>query len=197
MFDAYDLRNVLNFFANYIKVAYERIVGFRRRFLWSYISGKPFGLLGQDTFIGSIAEKDTQVIGAIFARRFPFSKSWIIGPVVVHPKFRGLGVATSLMNSIVKDLRRKKAKWAILSVETGNVQARRFFERSQFKDLGIVFMNHDQARKYVQMFTMSSGYFQNAKIKIKQYTNRTNITRPDKKLRKNEGKTWQVMLREL
>jgi len=196
-FYGYDLKNVLNLFSKYVKVAHERIKGYKRRLLWSYILSQPFSLIGQDTLRGSIAETNNQAIGAIFARRFPFSKIWIIGPVVVHPKFRGSGVATSLMNSIIEDLRRRKAKLAILSVETDNVQARRFFEKSQFEDMGAVFANHDQVRKYVQIFTLSFGYFQNARIKTKPLSNSVRTTSLNKKSGKNKEKTWRIMLREL
>ena len=166
-----------------------------------YILNVPLSLFGLDTFIGSVAQAgEENIVGAIIARRFPLGKSWVIGPVVVHPKFRGSGIATRMMNFTVEHLRRKKAKWTVLSVETSNIQARRFFEKSDFEYLEPVFMNHDQARKYVQMFTLISGYLQNTTCKIEQYPPQTKIAfqgDSDQKLRTNGTRTWRIMLREL
>lgn len=196
--NARDLKNLLDLFTRYVNVANRRALGFRRRLLLSFVSGVPFGLLGQDTFMGSIAETDDGlIIGAVFARRFPFGKSWVLGPVVVHPSFRGSGIATGIMNFAVEHLRRRKAKRAILSVSTSNVQARRFFEKSDFEYLGPVFMDHDQARKYVQVFTLISGYLQRTDYQIEQYPLRTRIVHSHEKPRTNGIGTWHIMLREL
>ena len=150
-----DLENVLNLFYLYAKINWKRKSGFRRRLFLSSVLGAPFSWLGEDTFIGSIAEKDDEhIIGSVLARRFPFGKSWVIGPVVIHPNSRGSGIATRMMNFTVEQLRSRKAKLAILSVGTSNIKARRFFEKSGFKYFGPVLMDHYQARKYAQRFTL-------------------------------------------
>lgn len=183
-FNADDLQNVLDLFAKHINVANKRESAFRRRFFLSYIYGMPFSLVGEDIFMGSVAENtNEQIIGTIFARRFPFAKSWIIGPVVAHRSFRGSGIALNLMEHTIDHLRRKNAKRAILSVETRNIRARRFFEKCGFKYLGVAFADHELARKYVQKLALTSGHSQ------------TRITH----IYHEEGKnrTWQIMLREL
>ena len=195
--NANDLRTVLDLFARHIKVEADRMPAFRRRLFLSCMSGMPFGLLGEDILIGSVAETDNgHIIGTILARRFPFGKSWIIGPVFVHPNFRGSDTATGMMKFTVGHLRRKKARWAILSVATNNIQARRVFEKSKFEYLGPVFTNHDQARKYVQMLTLISGYLQNTD-NIKQYPLQTKIAPSDRKPETNRLRTWHIMLRQL
>jgi ribosomal protein S18 acetylase RimI-like enzyme len=193
-----DLENVLNLFYLYAKINWKRKSGFRRRLFLSSVLGAPFSWLGEDTFIGSIAEKDDEHIsGSVLARRFPFGKSWVIGPVVIHPNSRGSGIATRMMNFTVEQLRSRKAKLAILSVGTSNIKARRFFEKSGFKYFGPVLMDHYQARKYAQRFTLISGYLQNTVYKIGQYPLRTKIAHSNQKLRTNRIRTWHIMLREL
>jgi len=193
-----DLKNVLTFFATHVNVAKKRESGFNRRLLLSYIFNELFSFLGEDTFTGSLAEtKYGQVIGTIFVRRFPFGKSWILGPIAVHPNFRGSDLATHMMTFTMKLLRKKKARLAILSVQTSNIQARKFFEKSDFRYLEPVFANHEQARKYVQMFTLISGYFRNTRYSIEQYPMQTRIAHSDKKPEANRSRTWCIMLRTL
>lgn len=193
-----DLENVLNLFYGYSKINRKRKSGFRRRLLLSSVLGAPFSWLGEDTFIGSIAEKDDEhIVGTVLARRFPFGKSWVIGPVVLAPGSRGSGIATHMMNFTVEQLRRRKAKFAILSVGTGNIEARRFFEKSGFKYFGPALMDHFEARKHVQMFTLISGYLRNIVYNIGQYPLRTEIFNSNKERRTNKIRTWHLMLRKL
>ena len=197
-FDSDDLAKVLNLLIRYLDVDWKRKSGFRRRFLLGYILSVPFNLLGKDTFVGAIAEtNDDHIIGAVIARRFPFGKSWVLGPVILHPNSRGSGIATRMMNFTLKELTMKKANLAVLSVGTNNIQARSFFEKLDFKYFGPVFMDHDQARKYVQIFALILGYFKNAIHKIPQYPLETKITHSDQKSRTNRMRTWHMMLREL
>lgn len=193
-----DLKNVLTFYATHVNVAQERKSGFRRRLLLSYIFSEPFSFLGKDTFTGSLAEtKYGQVIGTILARRFPFGKSWILGPIALHSDFRGSGLATHMMTFTVRLLKKKKARMAILSVQTSNTQARKFFEKSDFRYLETVFTNHEQARKYVRMFTLISGYFRNSTYKTKQHPLQTRIGHSDQKPEANLSKTWCIMLKTI
>jgi len=193
-----DLENVLNLFYRHARMKKKRRLGFRRRILLSYILGAVLNWLGEDIFIGSIAETDNRhIIGAVFARRFPFRKSWVLGPVFLHPNSRGSGIATHLMNFTVEQLRRKKAKLAILSVGKNNIQARRFFEKSDFKYLGPVFEDHDEARKYIQKFTLISGYLQSINHKIGRYALEIKIANSNQKPRRNRTRLWCIMLRKL
>ena len=194
-----DLENVLNLFYGYAKINWKRKSGFRRRLLLSSVLSAPFSWLGEDTFIGAIAEKDDEhIIGTVLARRFPFGKSWVIGPVVLRPSFGGSGIATRMMDFTIEQLKRRKANLAILSVGTGNIKARKFFEKSGFKYFGPVLMDHYEARKYAQRFTLISGYFQHTVYKIGKYPLRTEISHSKQKKRTtNRIRTWHIMLREL
>ena len=198
-FNSEDLENVLNLFYGYSKINLDRKSGFRRRLLLSSVLSAPFSWLGEDTFIGAIAEKDDEhIIGTVLARRFPFGKSWVIGPVVLRPSFRGSGIATRMMDFTIEQLKRRKAKLAILSVGTGNIKARKFFEKSGFKYFGPVLMDHYEARKYAQRFTIISGYLQQTVYKIGQHPLGTEISHSKQKQRTtNRIRTWHIMLREL
>lgn len=192
-----DLEDLLKLLAVHTNMTDKRKTGFRRRLLLSRISSKPFGFVREDIFTGAIAQADEeQIIGTAFARRFPFGKSWVIGPVVVHSNHRSSGIATSMMNFTVELLKRKKAEHAILSVETRNIGARRFFERSGFKYLAPVFKDHDQARNYVQMLTLISGYLR-ASSKTQIYPPRRETSFSDQESKKSRTRTWNIMMRKL
>lgn len=196
--DLSDLENVMTFCATHINVAQERKSGFRRRLFLSYVFSEPFSLLGEDTFTGSLAEtKNGQVIGTILARRFPFGKSWILGPIALHSDFRGSGLATDMMTFTVRLLRKKKAKLAILSVQTSNMKARKFFEKSDFRYLESVFTNHEQARRYVRVFTLISGCFRNPAYETKQRPPQARMDHSDQKQEANTSKTWCIMLKTI
>lgn len=199
--DAYHLKNALKLFEEHMNVEAERTSAFRRRSFLSLILSVPFRLLGKDTFISSMVKTDNgQVIGAVFARRFPFGKSWVVGPIVVHRDFRGSGVATPLMNFTLEHLRRRKAKWAILSVETGNIRGRSFFEKSDFKYFGPIFADHEKARKYVQSLALTSRSLQNTAYWIDRHSLQPKIAFGDDSSKKpeiNGMRTWRVMFREL
>jgi ribosomal protein S18 acetylase RimI-like enzyme len=192
-----DLENVLNLFNRHARITKKRRLGFRRRILFSYILGTVLNRLGEDIFIGSIAETaNRHMIGTVFARRFPFGKSWVIGPVFLHPSSRGSDIATHLMNFTVEQLRMKKAKLAILSVGKNNIQARRFFEKYYFKYFGPVFEDHDEARKYVRKFTLVSGYLQSINDKMGRYALETKIANSNQKPRRNQIRSWFIMVRK-
>lgn len=164
-----------------------------KQLYFHYILNVPLSLLGLDTFVGLVAQTDHgKIVGAIIARRFPLAKSWIIGPVVCHANFRHLGIATRMMNFIMKHLRKKKAKSAILSVERSNTLGRRFFRKFDFKYLEPTFDDHDRARNYVRTIALIHGYLRNLSYKTEQ--------RPWRRRRDTElsgiRKMWYVMLKE-
>lgn len=164
-----------------------------KQLYFHYILNVPLSLLGLDTFVGLVAQtNDGNIVGAIIARRFPLGKSWIIGPVVCHANFRHLGIATHMMNLIMKRLRKKKAKSAILSVERNNILGRRFFKKFGFKYLEPIFNDHDRARNYARTIALIQGYLQNPSYKIEQCpSRRKNVKLPGIK------KMWYIMLKEL
>jgi len=147
--------------------------------------------------VGLVAETDDgNIIGTIVARRFPSGKSWVIGPVVCHADFRHLGIATHMMNLVMKHLREKKAKSVILSVERNNILGIRFFEKFGFKYLEPVFNTHDRARNYARTIALIHGYLRNPLYKIERYPpscERASFDLPG--MRKT--KMWYIMLKEL
>ena len=165
-----------------------------KRLHFHYILSVPFSLFGSDTFIGSVAQAgEGNIVGAIIARRFPLGKSWVIGPVVVHKNFRRLDVATHMMNFVMKCLREKKAKSAMLSVERDNVPGRSFFEKFGFKYLEPIFSDHDRARNYARMTTLIHGYLRNPSYKTAQYPLRRGNNMPQTK----KTRMWHIMIKEL
>ena len=167
-----------------------------KRLYFSYILNVPLSFLGLDTFVGLVAETDDgNIIGTIVARRFPSGKSWVIGPVVCHADFRHLGIATHMMNLVMKYLREKKAKSVIVSVERNNILGIRFFKKFGFKYLEPVFSNHNRARNYARTIALIHGYLRNLSYKIKQYPpsrERASFDLPG--IRKT--KMWCIMLKE-
>jgi len=160
-----------------------------------YILNVPLGYLGLDTFIGSVAQAgEENIVGAIIARRFPLGKIWVIGPVVVHTNFRRLDTATHMMNFLMKCLREKKAKSAMLSVERDNVTGRSFFEKFGFKYLEPNFSDHDKARNYTRTTALVHGYLRNPSYKAGQYpSRRRNVDLPEI----DKTRMWYIMLKKI
>ena len=154
----------------------------------------PLSSLGLDIFTGSVAiVEGKRIVGAIIARRFPLGKTWVIGPVAVHKEFRRLQIATKMMSSLIADLKTKKAKSAILSVERNNLKGRAFFGKFGFNYLGPSFTIHSKARNYARISALIHGYLRNPSYKIEQHPSRTrNDNLPGlKKIR-----MWYIMLKE-
>ena len=193
-FYANDLNNVLNLFIENLGLSYDTTQKFKKRFLFSYILSLVFSLLGLDTFIGSVAQADDgNIVGAIITRRFPLGKNWVLGPVAVHTNFRNLGIATRMMDLIMRLLREKKAKVAIVSVKRDNIQGRIFFEKFDFKYLEPIFSSREKAHNYARIIALIHGYLRNPSYKIEQYpSRRRNASLPRiKKIR-----MWYIMLKE-
>lgn len=165
-----------------------------KQLYFHYIINGPLSFLGLDTFVGFVAQTDDgNVVGTVIARRFPLGKSWVIGPVVCHVDFRHLGIATHMMDLVMKCLREKKAKSAILSVERNNIMGTRFFEKFGFKRVEPVFSNHDRARSHVRTIALINGYFRNTSYKIEQDPPpRRNADLPGIK----KTRMWYIMLKE-
>jgi ribosomal protein S18 acetylase RimI-like enzyme len=122
----------------------------------------PPSLFGLDILTGSVAiVGENKIAGVVIARRFPLGKTWIIGPVAVHRNFRRLQIATKLIKKLIADLKKKKAKRAILSVERSNYKGRLFFEKIGFNYLNQSFINHDKARNYARKFALVHSYTPN------------------------------------
>ena len=195
MFNTADFKNTSILFARNISIESERRLAFRIRLLLSYTLSKPFNFFKINTFVGPIAQiNNRHIIGAIFARRFPLGKTWILGPIAVHPNFRRLNIATQTMNLLLKYLKEKKAKSVILSIERDNIAARRFFEKLNFKYLEPIFDDHDKARNYVLTTTLVHDYIRNQSYRIKQYPSRRRC--PDLQ-RTKKTRIWYIMSKRL
>jgi [ribosomal protein S18]-alanine N-acetyltransferase len=58
--------------------------------------------------------------------------------IAVEPRFRGHGIATALMDSTLRRLRRRPATRIGLMVKVGNRPARRFYEKYGFEKVRLV-----------------------------------------------------------
>ena len=164
-----------------------------KQLYFNYVLNVALGFLGLDTFVSFVALTDDEnIIGTITARRFPLGKSWIVGPVVCHRDFRHLGVATNLMNLVMKDLRAKKATSALLSTERNNISGLKFFEKFGFKYLEPVFMDHKGARNYVRRIVLIHGYLRKPPNRIKQYPP---MKRNSESAERRAPKIWYVLIK--
>lgn len=156
-----------------------------------YIPSMLLSSLGLDILEGSVAQCDGNIVGVIITRRFPLGKSWVLGPIVVHVNFRRSGIATRLMNLVMKTLGEKKAKSVILAVGRDNIQGRKFFEACGFKYLEPIFYDHDKALNYARTIALIHGYLRNPSYKIGECPSlRRNAKLPGMK------KMWYIMLKE-
>ena len=200
-FETDDLKRFLDLFSLHMVDSSEKCAhptGFNDLFTASFVIGKLLRFIRQDIFFGLISSTSNKdVVGAVFARRFPLCKTWIVGPVIVDPKFRHLGIGVGMMRFMLERLERKKAKYLVLSVETDNIQGRKFFEKFNFRYLGPVFKNHDRARKYVQRLALISGYLKGTPFKNHQILAQTNSPQIYREMEKKPIRTWQIMFTEL
>ena len=189
-----DLGKLLDLFSEHmfhIKPDRSTLQRLTKNIYFHYILNVPLSSLGLDTFIGLVAQaEDGNVVGAVIARRFPLGKSWVIGPVVVHTDFRRMGIATRMMNLVIKRLREKKAKSAILSVERNNIRARRLFEKFGFKYLEPIFSHHDRARNYVRRIALTYSLLHELPYEPTSLRERS-IDYPQ-----TRRKIWHIMLKE-
>lgn len=195
-----DLREFLGLFFRYMcsssgKCA--RSSGFYYLFIVSFFVGKLLRFFGQDLFFGLVSVTcNDNVVGGVIARRFPFCRIWIVGPVIVDPKFRRMGIGVRMMQSMFERLK-KEAKYLVMSIETSNIQGRRFFEKFHFDYLEIFFDNHNRARKYVRRLALVSGYFAGNHFKNFQTIGQMQPLQQKREKDMKQIRTWQIMFTDL
>lgn len=157
--------------------------------LIQYIVSLPLTSAGLDSFIVSVAQtKDGNIIGAIIARRFPFAEIWVIGPLVMNRNYQSLGIGTRIMELMLKLLKDKKAKWAIVIIDNATMHsaARRFLRKFGFKYLNCTFVSRGQAKNHAQMMTLK-----------KLFHSRTEEDLLQKIELKKSSRTWYIMSKKL
>lgn len=107
-----------------------------------FADGGPFlqwawALLGKATVApGLVWVVDDRIVGNVSVRRARHSEGYLIGNVVVHPEYRGRGIASALMRRIIRVISKRGARWVGLEVRVGNAVARGLYERLGFKEVG-------------------------------------------------------------
>lgn len=157
-------------------------------YLIHFVFDLPFRYLGLDTIFCSIAQTyNEKIVGAIIARRFPFVKVWVIGPVVVDKRYRGLGIGNSIMELTLKSLQDKKAGGALISVDNArhHLAARSFFRKFGFRYSKHIFTSSKKAYGYARMVTLKKSLYS------KTRENSSQKSGPE-----ISQKTWYLMVKE-
>ena len=88
-----------------------------------------------DNFIGFVAEENNAIIGYITAT-YCLDECDII-TVAVSNKFRNKGIATSLINALIENLKSKGVTSLFLEVRESNVSAIKLYEKLGFIKLSV------------------------------------------------------------
>jgi ribosomal-protein-alanine N-acetyltransferase len=84
--------------------------------------------------IPKVAVLENNVVGYIFIRFIP-DEAHLMN-LAVHHDFRRRGIATTLMNSVMSELKGKDCRFLSLEVRVSNLIAIKFYERNGFKIVG-------------------------------------------------------------
>jgi ribosomal protein S18 acetylase RimI-like enzyme len=165
-----------------------------RQLFFHYILSKPLNFFGLDLFVSFVAQtNDGNIVGSITARRYPLARSWVIGPVVCHKDFRNRGIATNLMNLLLKYLKTRKATSVLVSTEKNNKKGLMFFEKFGFEYINHVSLNHEGVRNYVRKIAITYGYLlKPRKIQLIHSMRTKHVFRPIK-----ETKMWYILLKTI
>lgn len=87
---------------------------------------------------GFVWVEDARLVGNLSLRRaYPaWRKGMLIGNVVVHPDYRGRGIARALMEAALSAARERDAHWVGLEVRADNEVARGLYEHLGFAAVG-------------------------------------------------------------
>jgi ribosomal-protein-alanine N-acetyltransferase len=80
--------------------------------------------------VSKVALFEEKIIGYVSAN-YEQHESSILN-LAVHPDYRRRGIATLLMNTIMKDLKKKDCVFLYLKVRASNTSAQKFYERFGF-----------------------------------------------------------------
>jgi GNAT superfamily N-acetyltransferase len=96
-----------------------------------------WALLGKTTVTpGLVWVEDERVVGNVSLRRARSRGGYLIGNVVVHPEWRGQGIASALMRAAVDRVSQRGARWIGLEVRADNDVARGLYEGLDFREVG-------------------------------------------------------------
>lgn len=85
---------------------------------------------------GLVWVEDGRVVGNVSLRRARGYGGYLIGNVVVHPDWRGQGIATALMEAAIRQVSKRGARWVGLEVRADNEAARSLYEGLDFQEVG-------------------------------------------------------------
>lgn len=85
---------------------------------------------------GLVWVEDGQVVGNVSLRHARGYRGYLIGNVVVHPDWRGRGIATALMKAAIRNVSQRGARWVGLEVRADNDAARSLYEGLDFREVG-------------------------------------------------------------
>jgi ribosomal protein S18 acetylase RimI-like enzyme len=95
--------------------------------------GTPFSPALLDDHVALIAEEDGEPVGTVYANLSNPGFGFVFG-LYTRPSRRRRGVATALMRAVAEIVRAQGSAYIVLSVDTPNEQARRFYDRLGFVD---------------------------------------------------------------
>jgi ribosomal protein S18 acetylase RimI-like enzyme len=85
---------------------------------------------------GLVWIEDGQVVGNVSLRRARSYEGYLVGNVVVHPDWRGRGIATALMETAIRKVSERGARWIGLEVRADNEAARSLYAGLAFREVG-------------------------------------------------------------
>lgn len=85
---------------------------------------------------GFVWVEDGCVVGNVSLRRALVRGGFFVGNVSVHPDWRRRGIAGALMKAALEEISARRGRWVGLEVRTGNLVARRLYERLGFREVG-------------------------------------------------------------
>jgi ribosomal protein S18 acetylase RimI-like enzyme len=95
--------------------------------------GSPFEPALLTDHVALVAEDEDEPVGTVYANLSSPGFGFVFG-LYTRPGRRRRGVATALMRAVAEVVRDRGAAYVVLSVDTPNEQARRFYERLGFVD---------------------------------------------------------------
>jgi ribosomal protein S18 acetylase RimI-like enzyme len=87
----------------------------------------------RDTLLGYVWELEHQPVGMVVVDRIPKTETWQITLVCVLPHFRGRGIASQMLNGVMRLVKERDGKQMFTEVPGENIPARRLYERLGFE----------------------------------------------------------------